>query len=866
MPPLSAEARHRILVEWNDTAAPYPAVGVAELVAAQVARRPDAPAVTFGRSTLTYAQLDERAERVARHLAGLGVGPEVLVGVHLQRSAEMVVALVAIARAGGAYVPLDPDFPGDRVAFMIDDCGARVIVSQSGLRAALPPSEALVVCLDERWRPARGSPNGGGPDDLAYVLYTSGSTGRPKGVAVPNRALVNLLTAIGARPGLGEDDVLVAVTTLSFDIAGVELWLPLVAGAHVVVASRDTASDPTLLMDLLDESGATVLQATPATWRMLVDAGWAGRAGLKALCCGEALPASLAGRLLDRGVELWNLYGPTETTVFSTGGRVTRGRPPTIGRPIANTTVYVLDPDLAPVPVGVAGELHIGGAGLARGYLGRPGLTAERFIADPFAPVPGGRLYRTGDVARWRPDGELEFLGRADHQVKIRGFRVECGEVEAVLEAHDGVRAAAVLAREDRPGDTRLVAYVVPADARTRDAATHVADWERVFDEAQGDCRADVDPAFDTSGWVSAHTGAPIPDEEMAEAVDVTVARILALRPRRVLEIGCGTGLLLWRVAPHCRSYVGTDVSAPTLATLGRRLTAAGVDHVQLLRREAIDLCGLPVDGPFDVVVVNSVAQYFPSAEYLRQVVSGALALVGAGGTVVVGDVRSLPLLPAFHASVVLATAAPTTPSPRVRAEVERRLGEERELVVDPTFFATFAATFSAGSSAPSAPQVEVLLKRGRHHNELTRFRYDVLLHVGGRPVPVARWLDWAGEGLTVESVRALLSGQGTLGVTGVPNARVQEPVVALDLLETGEAPSTAGGLVAEARRRAGGVDPEELWALGEELGFAVECSWARGGDRGEFDAAFVRGGAGVRRVVRFPTASGAGRRLATDP
>ena len=784
---------------------------VADLVAAQVALRPASPAVTFGSTTLTYAELDGRADRLARHLASVGVRPGVLVGVHLERSVEMVVALLAIVRAGGAYVPLDPDFPAERVAFMLQDSGAPLVVTQSSRAPAVPGS--AVVCVDDGGAPGDAVPAGAGPDDLVYVIYTSGSTGRPKGVAIEHRSLVNLLTSMAVEPGLTPDDVLVAVTTLSFDIAGLELWLPLVTGAHVVVASRQVASDPKLLATLLDQSGATVMQATPATWRMLVDGGWPGRPGFKALCGGEALPVALADALLDRGVELWNLYGPTETTIWSTVAKVEeRGRPPSIGRPIADTTVHILD-----------GELHIGGAGLARGYLGRPELTAERFVVDP---ASGARVYKTGDLARWRPDGELEFLGRRDHQVKIRGFRVECGEIETVLEAQPSVRSAVVVAREDA-----LVAYVVPAGDGT-DPAELVADWQQVYDQAQGRPTEVADPTFDTAGWVSSYTGRPISGEEMREAVDATVARILALQPRRVLEIGCGTGLLLWRVAPHCDAYVGTDLSADTLSVLESRLTAAGVTNVRLVHREAADFSDL-ADEPFDVVVMNSVVQAFPSPDYLRRVVDQALACVSDGGTVMVGDVRSLPLLPAFHASVVAETADPSTPVARLQGRFERRLQEERELVLDPAFFAG----------------AEVLLKRGRHHNELTRFRFDVLLHAGDGGQGV-RWIAWS----SLESLREELHAGEPLGVLGVPNARLEQPLRALERLRGGDGPP------------GGGVDPEDLWALGEELGFVVECSWARGNGQGAFDAAFVPRTGDGRVVVDFPYSTGGGRPLATDP
>ena len=870
---LSEADRHRILVEWNDTGTPVPDGTVVDLVAAQVASRPGRPAVTFGATTLTYAELDRRAGALARRLTRVGVGPGVLVAVFLERSEEMVVALLAIARAGGAYVPLDPDFPADRIALMIGDCAAHVLVTEATLLDALPPHSAAVIVVD-------GGEDGGPPpvpagaDDLAYVIYTSGSTGRPKGVEISNRSLVNLLASMARRPGLGPDDVLVAVTTVSFDIAGLEIWLPLVTGAQLVVASRAAAADPYRLSSLLDEAGATVMQATPATWRMLVEAGWTGRPGFRALCGGEVLPPLLAHRLLDRDVDLWNLYGPTEATIWSTALHLAdRRQAVTIGRPIANTTLYILDPDLAPVAVGVPGELHIGGVGLARGYLGRPDLTAERFIPNPFDPRGGGgegaRLYKTGDLARWRPDGEVEFLGRLDHQVKVRGFRIECGEVEAALESHPAVRSAVVVAREDTPGDTRLVAYVVPRDEPPHGAAMaalQVAEWQQVYDEAQGrsaDGPASVDPTFDTSGWVSSYTGRPIPTEEMEEAVAGTVARVLARRPRRVLELGCGTGLLLWRVAPECEEYVGTDLSAATLAVLQGRLGDARLANVLLLHREAADFSGVAGE-PFDVVVTNSVVQAFPGVDYLDRVVSQAVSCVGDGGTVILGDLRSLPLLEAFHASVVVASAAPDEPSTSLRARIDRRLAEEKELLFDPAFFVDAPSRWADVSS------VEVLLKQTRFHNELSRFRYDVVLHVGGTdaPITVPEWLDWVSEGMTLTSLRVLLSKRngGPLGMTAVPNARVSEPLMLADLLADGR--PIAAELRADAGRQSpGAVDPDDVRRLGEELGFVVECSWGAAHPRGAFDAVFLPASTGPRPAIRFPTPPApGGRPLYTDP
>ncbi len=360
----------------------------------------------------------------------------------------MVVGLLGILKAGGAYVPLDPDYPAERLAFMLDDARAAVLLTQGRLRGVLPALGAKVICLDADWEAIAPRVSGARPSGSRPRAWPTSSTRRarpanPRACRSRIGALANFLRAMRQQLGMTSRDTLLAVTTLSFDIAALELFLPLAVGARVVLVGRDEAADGARLVARLEDSGATFLQATPATWRLLLEAGWAGSPSLTLLCGGEALTRELADRLLGRGAALWNLYGPTETTIWSSSARLEPGPGPiTIGRPIANTRIYVLDADLRPVPIGVAGELYIGGAGLARGYLNRPGLTAERFLPDPFGPEPGGRLYRTGDLARWRPDGSLECLGRVDHQVKIRGFRIELGEIEAVLARHPAVRQA----------------------------------------------------------------------------------------------------------------------------------------------------------------------------------------------------------------------------------------------------------------------------------------------------------------------------------------------------------------------------------------------------------------------------------------
>ncbi|MFT4255606.1 MAG: amino acid adenylation domain-containing protein [Pseudoxanthomonas sp.] len=456
---------------------PFPArAGMHELFEAQCERTPQRIALRSGEASSTYAQLDARANRIAALLRQRGVRRGALVGLSLDRGTDMLAALLGILKTGAGYVPLDPAFPPDRLAYMVGDAGLAALVTQRDhahrfdLRGR--PVLALDAMADElaAASPARVACADFDAEAPAYVIYTSGSTGKPKGVQVPHRAVSNFIVSMQREPGIAIDDKLVAVTTLSFDIAVLELMLPLSVGAQVVLASRETAMDGELLAALLHDSGATLMQATPATWRLLIDAGWKGTPDFRVLCGGEPLPPALARGLLERCGELWNLYGPTETTVWSTAGRVREPeRGISIGTPIANTTVWILDAQKQPCPLGVPGELCIGGDGVTLGYLGRADLTADRFLPDPYGNKPGALLYRTGDRARWRADGTLEHLGRLDFQVKVRGYRIEPGEIETALAACPGVAQSVVLVREDRPGDVRLVGYAVAQPGATLD-------------------------------------------------------------------------------------------------------------------------------------------------------------------------------------------------------------------------------------------------------------------------------------------------------------------------------------------------------------------------------------------------------------
>lgn len=486
LPLVSAQQEREWFGASQGARMPVPEESAAAWMERQAKKSPQAVAVVCGQQTLTYRQVSERSNQLANRLRKMGVGPETVVALCLERTADLVVAPLAVWKAGGAYVPLDPHFPASRLALMLEDSGAAVVVTESALLPRLPAVLPALLCLDQEGavlaRESREAPavetRG---DSLAYVLYTSGSTGIPKGVEIPHAALVNFLMSMQREPGMGPGDRLLAVTTFSFDIAGLELYLPLVSGGRVVIAPREVTLEGEALAALMREQGITVMQATPVTWRMLLAAGWKGAPGMKVLCGGEALPRDLADALLATGAEVWNLYGPTETTIWSTVDRVRSGEKITIGRPIANTDVHVLDGHGAPVPPGVVGELTIGGIGLARGYRHREEENRERFMRS--ARYGGARLYRTGDWARWLSDGRIECLGRADHQVKLRGYRIELGEIETALHRLPGVRQAAVVMREDVAGDPRLVAYVTAEDGAVMEAGALRAAVGKVLPE-----------------------------------------------------------------------------------------------------------------------------------------------------------------------------------------------------------------------------------------------------------------------------------------------------------------------------------------------------------------------------------------------
>jgi len=867
LPLLTAAERRQILVDWNATETEFPRDRpLAAMFEDRAAASPHSIAVEYGERTLTYADLNDRANQLAHHLQSLGIGRESRVGVCLERSPEMVVAVLGVLKARGVYVPLDSDYPKDRLAFMMADTGLEALVTQEAFLDRLP--EAPVICLDRDHAvlaarekhnpalPARG-------DDLAYIMYTSGSTGVPKGVSVLQRAISRLVLNTGYIR-LGPADRIAQASSFSFDAATFEIWGALLNGGALVGITKDVMLSPLDFAAQLEASGISAMFLTAALFNQVArEYPQAFRSVRTLLIGGEALDPKWVRRVLDAAPpsRLLNAYGPTETTTFALCHPI-QDVPPgasniPIGRPIANTTVYILDRYGQPVPVGVPGELYIGGAGVARGYWNRPELSAERFVVNPFRSDSDAPLYRTGDLVRYLPDGAVEFLSRLDHQVKIRGFRIELGEIETTLTQHPAVKDAVVMARQDPPGDRRLVAYIVqdqgPSDGDQNigaSGAAQVEQWQKVYDEIiysslDKHTSTHKDALFNIKGWVSSYTQESLAADVMAEQVDQTVDRILALRPVRVLEIGCGTGLLLSRVAPNCQNYTATDFSATAIEYLREQISRSDQDfsNVHLLQRAADDFSGLE-DGSFDAVVLNSVVQYFPNADYLVTVLRGAARAIRPGGAVFLGDVRNLALLEPLHAALALHRCADDLSLGDLRPRVAQSLAEEQELLINPSFFRALQ------SELPDLTSVEVRPKRGRDCNELTQFRYDAILRIAGPASaeagptnPEPAWVEWDPQSMTVAEVRRKLeSGIPAIAYRGVPNARVAAEARAAALLKSEPASTKSLQLRQQAAQfKAGAIDPEEFWRVANELPYDVDVRWDGADPEGRFDVIIRR-------------------------
>ncbi|MGA9771257.1 MAG: amino acid adenylation domain-containing protein [Blastocatellia bacterium] len=871
LPLLAPAQRHQILVEWNEEAeaAEQPQLWTS-LFESQAAQRPDAVALVLEDEQVSYGKLNLKANQLARYLWRLGVGPEDYVGLFMQRTLEAYVAIIGILKSGGAYLPLDPAYPTERNVYILDDSKAKVLLSEKQMASGLERLQLQTVYIDTACdliaQESSANPRPQADlDNVAYVIYTSGSTGSPKGVETSHRSIASHCACFKAELDLGPSDLVLLFSSFSFDPSVEQFLSGLMSGARHVIRG-DEIWPSSVLARKVSEFQFSYINLPTAYWQQMSQEWVAEPASVagchvKTLLVGGDVMTQKALAIWDQlpmsSDRLINAYGPTEATITSTvfdlegwapGERYHRRIP--IGRPVKGKTIYILDEQYRPAPIGVPGDLYIGGNNLARGYLNRTELSAEKFIPDPFGHNPGDRIYKTGDMAYYMPDGNIQFLRRSDQQTKIRGYRVEPGEIDFTLLQHPDVVDVFSQAVEDEKGDKRIVSYVVAStgfgdalSASQNIEAERVSQWQVIYDErVSNQFSEDIDPQFYITGWHSSYTGQSLPKEEMREWVDNTVNEILSLRPDQVMEIGCGSGLLLFRIAPYCARYLGTDFSTNALSHVENVLSREAdlLPQVSLDRRMADNFEGIQKSA-FDVVILNSIIQYFPGVDYLLRVLEGALESVKPGGSIFIGDVRSLPLLDAFHASVQLFQATDDLSQAQLRERAERGRTNEEELTIDPALFVALKSRF------PQIREVEIRLKRGHFPNELNKYRYNVVLHVGGEVEALTEisWFDWQSDGLTPQVVRQLLREDKPecLGLARVPNARILDDVLAREWLEADEGPETVGRFrqLLNGAGAARGVDPETLWTISRELPYKVDIGWSNSSEVGSFDVVLTR-------------------------
>ncbi|BAZ14327.1 McnC protein [Calothrix sp. NIES-4071] len=946
LPLLTQAEQHQLLVEWNNTHVDYPQDRcIHQLFEEQVNQNPDALALMFlnvetrSRSvpqvnfasppdivktqnfpspanivktrhvaSLHYGELNIRSNQIAHYLQKLGVGASVIVALCVDRSIDLVAGMLGILKAGGAYLPLDPSYPTARLNYMLEDAQVKIVLTQQQWVEHLGEHELQIICLDKDWetiaQESQENPHSNiTVDNLAYVIYTSGSTGKPKGVQIEHRALLNLVYWHQKAFCISPQDRATQIASVAFDACVWEIFPYLSAGATLYFPDDNTRRAPEQLQEWLNNNAITIsFVPTPLCERLLL-LDWSNKATkLRILLTGgdklNYYPAT------EYPFAIVNNYGPTENTVVTTSGNI-----PTIGRPIANTQVYILDEHLQLVPIGVKGELYIAGDGLTRGYINNPELTNILWSGHPCPPgVNTGdfhnssshkKIYKTGDLGRYLQDGNIEFLGRVDNQVKIRGYRIELEEIEAILNQHPAVQQA-VVTTQNTTSQHSLIAYIVlnKTSVETRHVASlhdslldeQICQWQMLYNETYNQHATESDPTFNIVGWNSSYTKAPIPAESVREWVNNQVAQILALQPSRVLEIGCGTGLLLFRIAPHCTKYYGTDFSSVSLNYIRQQLANVETKHVKtrliaslqqrvtLFEKMATDFEGIETQA-FDAVVLNSVVQYFPSIDYLTQVLEGAIQATAPGGFIFIGDVRSLPLLEAFHAEVELYQAEPSVTREQLRQRVQMQIFQETELVIDPAFFYALKQRF------PQISDVEIQLLRGRDDNELTRYRYNAIVKVGEVDPPNPPYqgglknvtqnptqqgalnnltqnppyqggqggsiLDWNENNLSLLTLRQLLSEKPEiLHITNVPNARVTAAVKTAQWISGAEEYKTVSQMREALQRLENlGVDPEDFCALVNELPYSINISWSNSNTEGRYDILFLR-----QDIINKPT------------
>ncbi|WP_231490790.1 non-ribosomal peptide synthetase [Pedobacter sp. Leaf170] len=816
------------------------------LIAQSVISYPDKTAFSFEGIKLSYQQLDNKVNQLASYLVEKGIGKGDIVAISVDRSTEMLVSLLSILKTGAVYLPLDPEYPVDRIEFMLEDSNAKLLLLSDDYYTKYQSNVEEVV-INEIWpqlqsysktfeeKEIKGS-------DLAYILYTSGSTGKPKGVKITHRNLANFLISMKTSPGIKGSDRLLAITTISFDIAGLELYLPLISGAELVLANTESTKDGRILLKVLEEEKITMLQATPSTLQMILDSGWDSKFDLKILSGGEALPKDLAIKLLNLSTELWNMYGPTETTIWSTVKEIeAEDKIVSIGWPINNTQVYIVDENGNRLANNEVGEIYIGGEGVAAGYLNRPELTNEKFVPDNFSKKTGKKLYRTGDLGKILDNGEIQCLGRIDHQVKIRGHRIELGEIESIISKQNGVKQAVVLAREDIPNDKRLIAYLTLENKNddVNDSAWK-AHWDTLYEiGAENKSSLDVSDQ-NIDGTLLEHlANSEDLKKQAAEWIETSVERIKEQKSKRIYEIGSGAGQILYELAPETEYYIATDYAQAAIDNINLHLNSEPEkwSNVKALAASADDFSAIG-NTPVDLVLIHSVAQYFADADYLLNVIKQSLKSITDGGCIFIGDMQGKNSLRMCHAMDHLPRDSDSNTVEIFNNTVDNRVRIEEEFVADPAFFYALPKLF------PQIKGVDVQLRKGSSLNETTKYHYDIWLYVN-KPVSKVKSqiLKYWSDVKEVEQLELLLNenpDNNVIEIRNIFNSRTAKDYHLIKFLEKVSVDTRIRDVKAKINSIDEGLSPDLFWALGEKIGYNAHVRWTSDGTDGLFDVVFI--------------------------
>ncbi|HKH61041.1 MAG TPA: amino acid adenylation domain-containing protein [Flavitalea sp.] len=811
LPILTKAEKNQLLFEFNQTelvlSKDKTLVDLFEIAASE---RPDALALSFEHEQLTYRELNERSNQLAHYLVGKGVQKETPVPVFLERSIDLFVAFLGIMKAGACYLPIDPKYPEDRIRYMLEDTGADMIITWTSFKPKLPLQEsAIVIALDDtEWITGQPTDNLGlklSPANLVNIIYTSGSTGQPKGVMVEHRGMVNMAGWYNHQFKVSPLSRFTTMTGVGFDAFGFEIWPALTMGAALFIVDNDTRLDTSKLSRFVNANGITHCLVPTALIQEFVSVSRGKTRSLEYLLCGGDKLSSVDIEGLN--FKVINNYGPTEFSIVATSYELTainKNVSPAIGPPIANTRIYIVDDQHDLVPIGVAGEICLNGASLARGYLNSKDLTAEKFVSDPFSKENEDRMYKTGDIGRWLSDGHIEYIRRKDDQVKIRGHRIELGEIESVLQQTGLVSKAVVLAKEVKEGDKRLLSYLVPDWEVVKQKehelySNQVAGWQELYDTEYSTAESEesIDTEFNIVGWNDSFTKEAIPAEQMKEWLDDIIELILSKNPGNVLEIGSGSGLIYYQLAGRVKKYIGTDISRSSISQIQQRISKGLRDYGDTeLKVCAAHEVSLDENEEVDTIVINSVAQYFPGEDYLSRVIKKSISLLKGKGRIVIGDVRDNRLLRLFKSRLLMQRLQDSVSVREFNWLVDQDVLNEEELCFSPDYFYNLTEVF------PEITHVEIQWKRSSYINELTLYRYNVVIHVGiNTETSEPLWESWTDIKNHWPVAVLLQKGIETLAFKNIPSNRLVQERLLYQAL--GQQSTITVGDIALAMRKA---------------------------------------------------------------